>query len=353
MAVPFSRPRQPHQRRQRQPGAQAQGQIRPQQGLPQVPQYQHPIARFLYGDGQLQLDRVGRLTRITFYALYEAWRLLQDLTPQPQNNQLDYERPLVVNNQSARLVPTEIRGLEQKERRPNGESRAVVPMDIPSSTQFQLEEIDNTNTTSTVVAEVKEDVEVTLADIENIQQLDTVLTNNTNRSASNQLTRAFKGQRASRVNRCVSCSSTEDDDDDLEADLGYFSTNSSLCSDPDTVEDETDGFGDSCNTNDITSTSSDSLKILDCKHSSSRSDPWSQSGEALIQMASAFDISYGASFENERQRAAYEVYQRMRAELLRSHSAAYASSQSVFDLGKAMLSQALLAGLWYMLKKMA
>ena len=48
---------------------------------PNPQNYQHPIERFLYGDGVIQLDRLSRVTRIAFYALFEAWRLLQDLSP--------------------------------------------------------------------------------------------------------------------------------------------------------------------------------------------------------------------------------------------------------------------------------
>ena len=48
---------------------------------PNQQNYQHPIERFLYGDGVIQLDRLSRVTRIAFYALFEAWRLLQDLSP--------------------------------------------------------------------------------------------------------------------------------------------------------------------------------------------------------------------------------------------------------------------------------
>ena len=49
-----------------------------QQQTSQHQRYQHPIERFLYGDGVIQLDRLSRVTRIAFYALFEAWRLLQD-----------------------------------------------------------------------------------------------------------------------------------------------------------------------------------------------------------------------------------------------------------------------------------
>ena len=297
MAVPFSRPRQP-QRRQRHP-AQPQG-GRPQQQT--EPTYQHPIARFLYGDGAVQLDRVSRLTRITFYALYEAWRLLQDLAPEPQGPRAVSHEPLLVNNTYPRLVPTHINNItnvEKEGRRANGELPDVLPLE---------DEEDST--------QQPKDVEVTLEDITlaDIQQMEE------------------SHQQMDNSQQLPDLINTAADTDELDA--GYFSTNSSLCMEP---LDHDHGDVDEA-----------VVVAKDISH-----DPWSRSGMALIQMASAFDISYGATFENERQRAAYELYQRMRGELLRSHSAAYSHSQSVFDLGKAMLSQALLAGLWYMLKKMA
>ena len=104
MAVPFSKPcytgisgsgsnrRRPRGRQSQQ--QQQQPQHHQQQLQPSQQQQQsqlqrnneHPITRFLYGDGQIQLDRLSLTSRIAFYALYEAWRLLQDLTQSTGND---------------------------------------------------------------------------------------------------------------------------------------------------------------------------------------------------------------------------------------------------------------------------
>ena len=100
MAVPFSRPcytgtsssnnnsatynnnRRPHRRARQQQQQQQQQQSQQQQQQQQLqPNSQvHPVTRFLYGDGHIQLDNLSLTSRIAFYALYEAWRLLQDLS---------------------------------------------------------------------------------------------------------------------------------------------------------------------------------------------------------------------------------------------------------------------------------
>ena len=71
-------------------------------------QHQHPIARFLYGDGVIQLDRLNRVTRLAFFALYEAWRLLQDLSPNRQNQPRSITQNEMTTNQrlTSRTIPT-------------------------------------------------------------------------------------------------------------------------------------------------------------------------------------------------------------------------------------------------------
>ena len=86
MAVPFSRPAYPR------------SQQRAQQTRSQQQQQQHQrsagqrIAQFLEGQGGLRLDQLSLTSRIAFYALYEAYRLLQDLTNGQQNNRVSYEQ---------------------------------------------------------------------------------------------------------------------------------------------------------------------------------------------------------------------------------------------------------------------
>jgi len=105
MAVPFSRPcysgtssncgsgssnRRPHRRPQQQQQQQQQQPKQQQQSLQR--NQDHPVTRFLYGDGQIQLDNLSLTSRIAFYALYEAWRLLQDLTAQSNNRSTNNNR---------------------------------------------------------------------------------------------------------------------------------------------------------------------------------------------------------------------------------------------------------------------
>ena len=79
MAVPFSRPAYPGSRRRSQ---QARTQQSQQQQQSQQNSGRHPITRFLDGQGGIRLDQLSLTSRIAFYALYEAWRLLMDLTQQ-------------------------------------------------------------------------------------------------------------------------------------------------------------------------------------------------------------------------------------------------------------------------------
>ena len=86
--------------------------------------------------------------------------------------------------------------------------------------------------------------------------------------------------------------------------------------------------------------------------------PWSNSGLLLVELASAFEMSYGVAFSNEVERQQYEFYRRMKADLLRNQARYFYGNNdqsifgvNVFELGKAVLSQALLTGMWFMLKR--
>jgi hypothetical protein len=86
--------------------------------------------------------------------------------------------------------------------------------------------------------------------------------------------------------------------------------------------------------------------------------PWSNSGLMLVELASAFEMSYGVAFETDQERQQYELYRRMKADILRNQSRHFYGDNdnnmfglNVFELGKAILSQALLTGMWFMLKR--
>ena len=98
MAVPFSKPAYNAHYRARQARAQAQQQQQQQN-------QQHTITRFWDGNGGMRLDQLSLTSRIAFYALYEAYRLLVDLTNtnQQQNPQQQQQQPqhTVVNSPHA------------------------------------------------------------------------------------------------------------------------------------------------------------------------------------------------------------------------------------------------------------
>ena len=300
MAVPFSRPCYPRNPRNPRRGSTT---ARQQAQQPQ----EHPIARFLYGDGMMHLDRLNRLTRITFYALYEAWRLLQDLNP--ENRTLRRQR--VDHQQQPDLLP-ERHNENERQNVANGVSASQSPM----HEQQQQESAGSTRFQCTVDEQVdKVDREIFLPDL--LQQ--------TSRTKDQNLP------------DLINCNNKVLDSDKWE-DQGYHSANSSLCSE-DHIKD--------LDTSDLAGEYGD----LGVK---GEINPWAQSGLTLIQIASAFDMSYGQEFENDQQRHLHEAYQRLRRDILMSQARKFSSGHaSIFEVGKAVLSQAILAGMWFMLKKIA
>ena len=131
-------------------------------------------------------------------------------------------------------------------------------------------------------------------------------------------------------------------------------------------EDEDDSIGYEDRYGDLDDLVSDDKKVLsrivspntslDIRHQDK--SPWSNSGLLLIELASAFEMSYGVAFSNEEERQHYELYRRMKADILRNQARYFYGNNdqsifgvNVFELGKAVLSQALLTGMWFMLKR--
>ena len=182
MAVPFSKPLYPggpprrvgppRRRNQQQPEHQSNNGPRhhqtdqspehhnsqqlPEQTSTNPSNYQHPIERFLYGDGVIQLDRLSRVTRIAFYALFEAWRLLQDLSPnqtrsitqgqdtQQQNNfgyQITSGSTQIPGNNHSPVQTSPTHGLTVVEA--SNDERKMLPDVVLASTQSQQPSSDN------------------------------------------------------------------------------------------------------------------------------------------------------------------------------------------------------------------
>ena len=523
MAVPFSKPLYPggpprrvgppRRRNQHQPEHQSNNGPRhhqtdqspehqqqlPEQTSTNPSNYQHPIERFLYGDGVIQLDRLSRVTRIAFYALFEAWRLLQDLSPNQtrsitqgqdtqQQNNFGYQitsgsTQLSGNNQApVQISPTH--GLTVVEA--SNDERKMLPDVVLASTQSTQPSPDNllnsninfngdlnqersrsiTQRTSTPIKKIfnnqdestssyieikdfdhgrkvwnhsrsnnnrinhenlydqnedddsgfvddqlknrnRRDSEATFRHLEKnrkfIDDHEVRLRNaeNTRRSTSTRLRRSSfstsdlpdlvplserdeADYSEFNIMNCdysggIGLQKLDDDVDDFvnQIDFGNFSpingkggyTNSpwekgkkfhnKIWQDQDDIFSYQDGLD---NRDDIVSDDKKMLsKIvspntsLDIRRDNS---PWSNSGLLLIELASAFEMSYGVAFSNDEERQQYEFYRRIKADVLRNQARYFYGNNdqsifgvNVFELGKAVLSQALLTGMWFMLKR--
>merc|ERR1712141_850544 len=133
MAVPFSRPAYPGSRRRAQ---QAHPRSQQQQTTQQQQQNnRHPITRFLDGQGGIQLDQLSLTSRIAFYALYEAYRLLTDLT-QSSQQRISVSANHNNNDSSSNSTNHTVLHQENVQRNQQQQQRApVVLPDIIESTQ--------------------------------------------------------------------------------------------------------------------------------------------------------------------------------------------------------------------------
>ena len=464
---------------------------------PNQQNYQHPIERFLYGDGVIQLDRLSRVTRIAFYALFEAWRLLQDLSPNqtrsitqghdiPSQNINGYQittgsTQLSGNNQApvqispshgltvveasnteGKMLPdvvlastqsapsssdvhsnsnTSFNGDLNQERSRFITQRHSTP--IKKSLKIQDESFDENETNEFNQGKVwnrsrtnndrnyhdnsddqneddcklidnngsnrnRRDSEATFRHLEKNRKFfddhEVRLRNAENNRRSNPITRIRRSSFSTsdlpdlvplserdepdypelNIMNCdysggIGLQKLDDDVDDFvhQIDFGKFSpfngkstyTNSpwekgkrfhnKVWDDEDDISSYGNGFDDS---DDMISDDKKMLSrivspntSLDIRRDNS---PWSNSGLLLVELASAFEMSYGVAFSNEEERQQYEFYRRMKADLLRNQARYFYGNNdqsifgvNVFELGKAVLSQALLTGMWFMLKR--
>ena len=137
MAVPFSRPAYPGSRRRAQ-----QAHPRSQQPTTTSQQNQnnnrHPITRFLDGQGGIRLDNLSLTSRIAFYALYEAYRLLTDLTQSSQQSirvSANHSNDSASSNNSTTNHTVLHQQQENNVQRNHQQQQRVVLPDIIESTQ--------------------------------------------------------------------------------------------------------------------------------------------------------------------------------------------------------------------------
>ena len=447
-------------------------------------QYYHPIANFLYGDGVIQLDRLNRVTRLAFFALYEAWRLLQDLSP--NQNQ---PRSITTEGQTTQhhIIGSSSQNISSTTRLHSTNSRAPVQQSSPqkltvvevsnaerknlpdvviASTQSRNTSSQNSNNTNqpNINGEPRFEKHITPINKQSCGQVITcspkeinfynhneiftspLMTNNSslnndssnaeneedfniennnhlryrnrNNAEANHLhleknrkfmddqnirLRNAENARKSRLRRSSFSESSLPDlipiserdqsrfepyqlldcdyggvqprfDDDIDhmidqIDFSSFCSKNGYTSAPwergkcfkDLYDDEDDDYED----DDMVS---DDKKLLSsivsqptttiATYQNNEDYPWSNSGMLLIEIASAFEMSYGVTFENDQERQQYELYRRMKADVMRSQARNFYGNNeenvfgvNLFELGKAVLSQALLTGMWYMLKR--
>ena len=292
MAVPFSRPAYPdHRRSSRRPQAASQQPA------------QHPITRFLDGRGGIRLDQLSLTSRIAFYALYEAYRLLMDLTNgQPQQPQ----QPQTLPVHTVVHVPT---------------------MSTPSTSQVLPDVVaDSTQSAprGPIIDNGQQSVAATKADLPDVVQDETDHSSSHHHDASlpdflyevryNRQDLELK----SRKNRSISTSSD------------YFSMDGSI------VEEDHDFDLDEA----------DQEVHKKCQEVNSSNVNWHHLGDQLCQIASAFEVAYAPAMD-PRSRQLYQVYRDLKLRTL----ALSRRDQTMMGLAKTICRQVLLSSIWIILKK--
>ena len=356
MAVPFSRPcytgtnnnsgsgsssrRRPRGRPSQQPQPQQNQQHQHQQesnNQHQQHNQDHPVTRFLYGDGQIHLDSLSLTSRIAFYALYEAWRLLQDLT-QNQNgsSSVNNNRRRRTRPQQTNVPVTPVRTSSQEFVRPD-----VVPRDQEVSTQ---------STYSMVTSDVES-------------------------ACSSPFESPVKSH--GQVKRQRLMSSSEDEENDCRTHERFTADVSSrrhFNNYPDMIPDDYD----SCKpiNNNSSNWSSNYPDLISNGNHHHRQDDseeeeeeekgyddvdggddsrllnnvggvdWSKLGSQLCSIASSFESTFYKPVTDE-QKAIYEAFQRIKM----SSSHFLDRDNSLSGLAKTICRQVLLSSIWILLKK--
>ena len=333
MAVPFSKPAYNAHYRARQARAQAQQQQQQQQNQ------QNTITRFLDGNGGMRLDQLSLTSRIAFYALYEAYRLLVDLTntnqqQNPQQQQQQQPQHTVVNSPHA----------EQQERR--REPEVVLPDLIPQtsadSTQSQFSEVPRVhlrrqNSDKWIPEQHRPDL---IPENDDTTDFGYPLPDFVpGYEQSQKITREDLEIKVQRVQRERSKRFSTSSD--------YFSLDGSL-----EMEDDQSSEGDFensehdfSNLEDIDET--DSTSNEKCEYVN-KGINWHNLGNQLCEIASAFEVSY-APYANmtEQQRHIYQVYKDLKIKSL----ALSRRDKTMVGLARTICRQLLLSTIWTLLRK--
>ena len=330
MAVPFSKPAYNAHYRARQARAQ-------QQQAQQSQQHQNQITRFLDGNGGIRLDQLSLTSRIAFYALYEAYRLLVDLTNTQQQNpqQQQHRQPqhTVVNSPHAEqqeqqrepevvlpdLIPQTADSTQSHPEVPRVQLRRQTSSDkwIPEQHQPDLIPENDDDTTDfgflpDFVPGYEQSQKITREDLE------------------------IKVQRVQRE-RSKRFSTSSD----------YFSLDGSLELEDDQSSERDFSFENSehdfSNLEDIDEADSSNEKCYVNKGIN-----WHNLGNQLCEIASAFEVSY-APYANmtQQQRHIYQVYKDLKIKSL----ALSRRDKTMVGLARTICRQLLLSTIWTLLRK--
>ena len=364
MAVPFSRPAYPGSRRRAQ-----QAHPRSQQPTTTSQQNQnnnrHPITRFLDGQGGIRLDNLSLTSRIAFYALYEAYRLLTDLT---QSSQQSIRVSANHNNNdsaSSNNSTTNHTVLHQQQennvqRNHQQQQRVVLPDIIESTQQHAAPAVvaEEDKCQSSSAPDLVQDITNNHHHNNNndndndepdfarsstsIIMPDFIPGNSQNESCATQQSdyhqhhhsyqfRDFEKFKFSKSRRSISISSdyfsldglsqVDEEEDDQENDLDL------------SIKDQDHQIHDHHNDNFDHELIKGGIN-------------WHNLGQQLTEIASAFEVTY-APVMNDQQRQMYQVYRELKLKTL----AISRRDSSMIGLAKTICRQVLLSSIWILLKK--
>ena len=322
MAVPFSRPAYPRPPRRNQTN-QNQNQV----------QNQHPITRFLDGRGNINLDQLSLTSRIAFYALYEAYRLLMDLTNGGQQQQ--QQRPQQQQQRQQHTVVNTPAQHQQESQHQN----IVLPDIVPDSTQFrvrtprvvscqqsqQQQQSDKVNHEPSfnypdLIPTIEEEDEPDFCKSGFVPDL---ISGSPGSPGSPGRDDLLNNKFSHYQKRSVSTSSD------------YYSLDGSQLEDYQSAlleeDDEScDKLNEKCDDNSLI------FKGVN----------WRNLGDQLCEIASAFEVTYAPAM-NDQQRQVYQIYRDLKLRTL----AVNRRDHSMIGLSKTICTQVLLSTIWILLKK--
>lgn len=342
MAVPFSRPAYPGSRRRAQ-----QAHPRSQQQTTQQQQQQnnrHPITRFLDGQGGIQLDQLSLTSRIAFYALYEAYRLLTDLT-QSSQQRISVSANHNNNDSSSNSTNHTVLHQENVQRNQQQQRAPVVLPDIIESTQQQhvphgVVEEDKCQSAPDLVQDIphhnndndEPDFARPMPDF--IPPGNT--RNETCAPADHHHQYQFRDFEKFRLKSRRSISISSD----------YFSLDGLSQVDEEEEEENDLDLSKEDHQHQIHDHINNDNDHLDHDQYLIKGINWHNLGHQLTEIASAFEVTY-APVMNEQQRQMYQVYRELKLKTL----AISRRDSSMIGLAKTICRQVLLSSIWILLKK--